>query len=98
MAKCKLPQGLRQLIRRGHCDIVHKQGNNGNLSLQRRLYFETDKISRLLKSRTAIIIGHAQPFLTNDGEKNVAFADLFIDVFFEIDTQRYRVDVRKDGI
>ena len=89
-------QAFRQVIRLGHRRAVDQDGNDTNPAVERRLDFNSHKITRIFETPLVVLISGGNPILSDDGYERLAFADPLDQNVDEIEACLDIVDVYKD--
>ena len=76
--------------------MIDQDRDHGEIPIQRRFQLDPNKVSRVVEP--SVSVGFPSPFCSDHGEDHVALPDSRIDVFPEVFTKRYGIDVHEDGI
>jgi hypothetical protein len=92
------PDVLRQVLCDRHCCVLHDDGNDRDLPLQRGSDFGADQIIFILQASSAALIFDGQPAFSDHHDHGAASGNLLGYVINEVDTQWHTVYVHEQTI
>src|SRR5258707_13217593 len=91
-------QGLeivRKVVVAGHCCAIDQKGDDGNLSLECTCEFDANEISRQIKFTVPLFVSCVKPTWSDDGEQNVTFCNLLVELLDKVEPRLHRVDIHE---
>src|SRR5712671_1214360 len=91
-------QGLeivRKIVLAGHCCAIDQQGDDRNLSLECTREFDANVILRQIKFTVPFFVSCVKPAWSDDGEQNVTFCNLLVELLDKVEPRLHRVDIHK---
>src|ERR1700730_367428 len=86
---------VRKVILAGHCCAIDQQGDDRNLSLECTREFDANVILRQIKFTVPLFVSCVKPAWSDDGEQNVTFCNLLVELLDKVEPRLHRVDIHE---
>src|SRR6516165_1433470 len=91
----QLLEAIGKLVDVGHGAALHQDRNDWHSAAKGHLDFDAHRIRRIVNSASPF--SRSKPTFADDHERDIGLSEHAIDVFAEVDAQRYAVDIPKHG-